>query len=233
MNSKTLLTATLLATTALTASAAIRPHSKTIVIDSPANLPLLAENAADAMYLQDTHDGRTLLYVEAQDGRILNSLDVTDPAKIQRLAQTELPSHSAFDFVKPVGSEAVLIRYRDGSGTALLNFKHYRHPVLVSNAALDPNDVVEPLGQTGLLLTPARFQNATIQPAVDERDFKVVDTANPSQPALLANIASVQQRLQKTDTGTLFLLNREGVTVVRRPRVEQEHQLELDAERGN
>jgi hypothetical protein len=234
MNLKTLLTATLLAATTVAASAATRARSKTIVIDSPANLPFLAESAADAMYLQDTNDGRTLLYIEAQNGRMLSSLDVTDPAKIQRFAQTELPSHSAFDFVGPVGSESVLIRYRDGSGTALLNFKHYKHPVLFADAGFDPNYVAEPLGHTGLLLASGEFQNATRQPTENaDRNFKVVDTTNPSQPVFLATVADVEQRLAKTDTGTLFLLNKHGVTVVRRLRVEQGHQAEVDAERGN
>jgi len=233
MNLKALLTATLVTATTVAANAAIRPHSKTIVIDSPANRSVLAESAPDAMYLQDTHDGRTLLYIEAQNGRILRPLDVTDPARIQTFAETELPSHSAFDFVGPVSSEAVLIRYRDGSGTALLSLKHYKHPVLVADAPLDPNYVAEPLGQTGLLLTSAEFHNVTYQQAVDPRNFKVIDTANPSQPVLLTTIADVQQRLEKTDTGTQFLLNQDGVTVIRRLRVEQEHQAELNAGRGN
>jgi hypothetical protein len=233
MNLKALLTAALLATATVAANAATRAHSETIVIDFPANLPLVAESAPDAMYLQDTNDGRTLLYIEAQNGRMLSGLDVTDPATIRRVTQVELPSASAFDFVGPVGSEAVLIRYRDGSGTALLNFKHYKHPALVTDAALDPNYVTE-LGQTGLLLTSAEFRDGTFHQTVDTpRNLEVVDSANPSRPRLLATIADVRQCLAKSDTGTLFLLNKDGVTVVRRLRVEQEHQAALDAQRGN
>jgi hypothetical protein len=46
-------------------------------------------------------------------------------------------------------------------------------------------------------------------------------------------LAPVKQRLSKTDTGTLFLLNKDGVTVIRRLRIEEEHQIELDQQRGN
>jgi hypothetical protein len=70
-------------------------------------------------------------------------------------------------------------------------------------------------------------------PIGEPRSYKVVDTSNPSQPALLASIPVVKQRLSNPDTGTLFLLNSDGITVVRRLRVEQEHQIELAQQRGN
>lgn len=234
MNTKVFLAATILAATTLTANAAIRPQSKTIVVESPANRPLLAQNNADAMYLYDTGDGRTLLYTEVQDGRALNVLDVTDPARIERVSQTEIPAASTFDFVQPVGNQAVLIRYRDGSGIALLNLKHYKQPALVQSGAFDKNNTSEALGQTGLLLasTSEPYQRVN-QGSAETRDYKIVDTTNPSQPMLLAMASDVQQRLAKNDTGTLFLLNKDGITIVRRPRVEQERQAELVAQQGN
>jgi hypothetical protein len=234
MNTKGFLATAILAATTLTANAATRPHSKTIVVESPANLPLLAQNNADAMYLYDTGDGRTLLYIEVQDGHALNALDVTDPAKIKRISQTEIPAASAFDFVQPVGGQAVLIRYRDGSGIALLNLKHYKQPALVESGAFDKNNTSEALGQTGLLLasTSEPYQRVS-QRFVETREYKVVDTANPAQPMLLARVSDVQQSLAKNDTGTLFLVNKDGVTIIRQPRVEQEHQAELMAQQGN
>ena len=59
MNTEGFLFATaILAATTLTANAlATRPHLKTIVVESPANLPLLAQNdLQNAMYLYDTGD---------------------------------------------------------------------------------------------------------------------------------------------------------------------------------
>ena len=224
MNTKGFLAIAILAATTLTANAAKRPHSQTIVVESPSSLPLLALNNANAMYLFDAGDGRTLLYIEVQDGHALNALDVTDPAKIECISHTEIPAASAFDFVQPVGDQAVLIRYRDGSGIALLNLKHYKQPALVESGAFDKNNTLEALGQTGLLLasTSEPYQRVS-QRFVETREYKVVDTANPAQPMLLARVLDVQQRLAKNDTGTLFLLNKDGVTIIRQPRVEQEH----------
>jgi hypothetical protein len=229
-NFKALLATAILAVSGATAHAAARPHSKTIVVESPDNLPVLAQVDADAMYLHDTTDGRTFLYVEAQNGRQLTVLDVTDPAGIERSAQATLPANSAFDFVRSVGDEVALIQYRNGSGVALLNFKHYKRPVLVNSPAFGNADNSEALGQTALLVTS---NEATIHPFSDPRNYKVVDTSRPSQPGLLATIPEVKERLSKSDTGTLFLLNKDGVTVVRRLRVEEEHQIELAQEASN
>jgi hypothetical protein len=49
----------------------------------------------------------------------------------------------------------------------------------------------------------------------ETREYKVVDTANPVQPMFLAVLSGVQQRLAKNDTGTFFLLNKDGVTIIR------------------
>jgi hypothetical protein len=226
----TLLMAAVLATTGVRAKAAVIAHTKTILVESPSQLPVLAENGGEAMYLYDTGDGRTLLYIETQGGRELSALDVTDPAKITAVAQTQLATKATFDFVQDVGGRGVLIRYRDNSGVALLSFAKYKHPVLAEGPALDRADDSEPLGQTGLLLTSAKLPS---EPVRETQAYKVLDTSNPSQPGLLASISAVKQRLSKADTGTLFLLNNDGVTVIRRLRVEEEHQIELDQQRGN
>jgi hypothetical protein len=226
----TLLMAAALATTAVSAGAATIPHSKTIVVESPSQFPVLAETAGEAMYLYDTGDGRAILYVEGQGGHELSALDVTDPAGIKAVTKTQLATKTAFDFVQDVGGRGELIRYRDGSGVALLSFKKWKHPMLAEGPTLDQADSWEALGETGLLLT----SNEVVRKATtDPRNYRVLDTSNPSQPTLLASITVVKQCLTKADTGTLFLLNDEGVTVVRRLRVEQEHQSDLGAQRGN
>ncbi|MDT7816257.1 MAG: hypothetical protein QOJ51_6961 [Acidobacteriaceae bacterium] len=225
---KVFLITTVLAVSGATAHAIVRPHSKTIVVESPVNLPVLAQADAEAMYLHDTTDGSTLLYIEAENGQQLTTLDVTDPARIQRVAQTTIPANSAFEFVKPVGDDDALIQYRNGSGAALLSFRHHKAPVLVNSSALEGTS--EALGQTALLVTS---NEATVHPFKDPRNYKVVDTSNQSQPGLLATIPEVEQRLSKSDTGTVFLLNKDGVTVVRRLRVEEQHQIELEQEAHN
>lgn len=220
----------ILALTSATAGAAVIPHSKTIVVESPQNLRALAQANADAIYLHNTHDGGTYLYIEAQNGQQLTALDVTDPARIQRIAQTTIPANSAFDFVRSVGDDGALIRYRNGSGVALLSFKDYKHPVLVNSSAFVNTDTLAALGQTGLLVTA---NEVMMHPFIRPRNYEVVDTSNPSRPRLLTAIPAVKQSLANSDTGTLFLLNKNGVTVVRRLRVEEEHQIELDQEMDN
>jgi hypothetical protein len=226
----TLLTAAVLAATGASAGAATIAHSQTIVVESPSQFPLLAENAGAAMYLYHTGNGRTLLYIETRGGHELSALDVTDPARITAVTKTELATKTTFDFVQDVGSGGALIRYRDGSGVALLSFTNYKHPVLAEGPILDRADASEALGETGVLLTS---DDVVRNPISEPRSYKVVDTSKPSQPALLASIPVVKQRLSNPDTGTLFLLNSDGITVVRRLRVEQEHQIELAQQRGN
>src|ERR1700742_4792861 len=226
-NFRILITKAILALTSATAGAAVLPHSKTIAVESPENLPILAQTNAEAMYLHDTNDGKAILYIETQNGQQLTALDVTNPARIQRTAQTAIPAASVFDFVRSVGDEGVLIRYRNGAGVALLRLKYSKHPVLLNSSALENAETSEALGRTALLVT---VSEVAMHPINDPRSYNVVDTSNPSQPEMLATIPAVQQRLAKSDTGTLFLLNKDGVTVVRRLRVEAEHQIELDQE---
>ena len=219
-NFTTFLFTALLALAGTTAHAVVKPHSKTIVVESPEDLPVLAQPDAEAMYLYDTSDGRTFLYVEASHEQQLAVLDVTDPGQIRRIAQTSIPTHSAFDFVGSVGDKDVLIRYRNGSGVAVLSFKHYKHPALVNSSALETADSLEALGQSALLVTSTQV---TIQSFSEPRAYRIVDTSDPSRTVMLSTIPEVKQRLDKSDTGTVFLLNRDGVTVVRRLRIEEEH----------
>jgi hypothetical protein len=122
-----LVVAALVITSIAANAAANQSHSKTLVVQSPSDLPVLAQKGSEAMYLHDTGQGSTLLYVEADGGTKIVVLDVTDPAKIRRVSEVPLGATSAFDFVRLISGNA-LIRYRNGSGDALLSFKHYRQP---------------------------------------------------------------------------------------------------------
>jgi hypothetical protein len=217
------------AATTQTQAATLRPHSKFIRVETPTNNPQLLEDNPEAIYLRRTGDGRTLLYVEKHDGQGLAVLDVTDPAKIRRIADSELAVNSAFDIVQDVDDNAALIRFRDGSGTALLSFKHKRSPVVVSAPELAAAGSVETLGATGHLV--ADTGGAPRVPT--DPTYEVMDTAVNTAPVLLGTIPNVTQWVTNEETGTLFLLNRHGVTVVRRLRVEQEHEVELMSEQHN
>jgi hypothetical protein len=186
---------------------------------------VLAQANSEAMYLDKRGDGRTVLYVESAEGTKLTALDVSDPAKIQRLAETELGARSQFDFVESVGNDSALVRYRDGSGEALLNFKHWKHPVLSDAAALTGTEVAEKLGETALL---SASTNAAVAPIVDsDPTYKVWDDSKASHPNLLAIIPGVTQRFSNEDTGTLFFLSKNGITVVRRLRAEEDYKVDV------
>ena len=84
INVKSFTLAALVVLASVTASAVVVLHSKTIVVESSGTHCIDAEANPEAMYLHDTNDGRTLLYIEAENGRKVTSLDVTDPSRIQR-----------------------------------------------------------------------------------------------------------------------------------------------------
>jgi hypothetical protein len=83
----------------------------------------------------------------------------------------------------------------------------------------------EQLGETALL---SASTNAVVAPIVDnDPTYKVWDDSKASHPNLLATIPGVTQRLANEDTGTLFFLSENGITVVRRLRVEEDHKIDV------
>jgi hypothetical protein len=214
-------------TTTITANAITNkpPHSRTIVVQAPADTPVLAQANSEAMYLDKRGDGTTVLYVESAQGTKLTALDVSDPGKIRRLAETELGARSQFDFVESVANDSELIRYRDGSGEALLSLKHRKHPVLSDASAFAGTEAAEKLGETALL---SASSNAAAAPIVhSDPTYKVWDDSKAAHPSLLATIPGVTERLSNEDTGTLFFLRKNGITMVRRLRVEEDHQIDV------
>jgi len=213
--------------TGLAVQANARVNSKSVVVESPRDLPELAQRNSEAMYLHETGDGRTVLYLEQDQGRTLSILDVSDPSTIRALAQVSVDAASPYDFVQNVGDSAALIRYRDHSGYAVINFKKFKHPVLIKAEELPARAEAEPLGHAALLMV------STTQPANPDPQYEVIDTSKPSQPVVLATVEGVQRRLDKADTGTLFLLNNAGVTVIRRLDLEEDHKIALNQMNGN
>jgi hypothetical protein len=197
-------------------------RSKAIVVESPSDLPELAQGRSEAMYLHHTGEAQAILYLERNQGRNLAFLDVTDPAKIKAVGQVSIDAPSAYDFVQDLADSAVLIRYRNHSGFAVISFKNYKQPVLKGEPEYLHPASVEPDGSSALLLVSA---NAATPPA-REPDYEVLNISNPSSPTPLATISGVIQRLDRPQTGTVFLLNDQGLTVIRRLAAEREHKIE-------
>ena len=216
--------ATAVFATVMSAQAAVASHSKTIIVESPTDLPEPARAVSEAMYLHETGDGRSFLYLEQNEGRRLAIFDVTDPAQIKAVAHVSIAATSSYDFVRDLAGSAALIQFRDNSGFATLDFRHPKQPVLTAAPDVMNTGNAEALGETGLLLDAT---DSVVEPTWKAQDYRVIDISIPSKPSLLAAVPEVKQRISKEDTGTLFLLTGDGLTTVRRPSVEQEHQMEL------
>jgi hypothetical protein len=68
-------------------------------------------------------------------------------------------------------------------------------------------------------------------PAV-AHDYQVIDITT-SVPTQLVTVKDVKHRTTNDETGTTFLLGNDGLTVVRRPRVEEEYKVnQLQMERN-
>jgi hypothetical protein len=197
-------------------------RSKTIVVESPSDLPELAQGRGEAMYLHRTGAAQAILYLERDQGRKLAFLDVTDPANIKAVGQVSIDAPSAYDFVQDLADSAVLIRYRNHAGFAVISFKNYKQPVLKSEPEYLHPASVEPDGSSALLLVSGSGASAPAR----EPEYEVLSISNPSSPTPLATIPGVIQRLDRPTTGTVFLLNDQGLTVVRRLAAEREHKIE-------
>jgi hypothetical protein len=100
------------------------------VLVPPTELPALARQSGEAMLLHETIDGRTLLYVEQQQGARLAVFDVTDPAHIKGENSVQLASSGPFDFVSSLGDHAELVRFRQSHEDAVLSFPRVKDPSL-------------------------------------------------------------------------------------------------------
>jgi hypothetical protein len=197
-------------------------RSKAIAVETPADLPELARRRGEAMYLHRTSAAQAILYIQRDQGRKLAILDVTDPATIRAVGQVSIEAPSAYDFVQDLEDSGVLIHYRNHSGFAVISFKNYKQPVLKSEPEYLHPARVEADGSSALLLVSGNSASAPAR----EPDYEVLGISNPSSPTPLATIPGVIQRLDRPSTGTVFLLNDQGLTVVRRLAAEHEHNIE-------
>jgi hypothetical protein len=208
---------------ALSVQAGAVVRTKAVVVESPADLPELAQGPGEAMYLHHTGAAQAILYIERDHGRKLAVLDVTDPANIKAVGQVSMDAASAYDFVQDLADSAVLIRYRNHSGFAVINFKNYKQPTLKAEPEYLHPATVDADGSHAVLLVSAPGAQTS---SPREPEYEVLNVANPSDPAPLASISGVIQRLDRPQTGTVFLLNDQGLTVIRCLAAEREHQLE-------
>ena len=110
----------------------------------------------------------------------------------------------------------------------MLDLRKAKRPVLRMIPATTDLGPAEPLGESGFLETDQPYKYV---PAVG-RDYQVVDIAD-SAPTRLATVKEVRHQVTNSETGTTFLLGPNGLTVVRRPRVENDYKEQQLQTQGN
>jgi hypothetical protein len=213
-----------------TVQAEIKSHSGNLIIEQPADLPEMARTPGQALFLYQAGNGETYLYVEQQNGAKLAIFDVTDPAKIKAASSVPLKSAGAFDFVRYLNDRAEMVRFRDSGQLAEFDLREPKRPTLKITNALSEPAHTESLGQTGLIMINAhyRYVGGTVA-----HDYRVVDVSIPAHPNPLATIKQVKHKVVNEETGTTYLLGSDGLTVIRRPRIEEDHKIEHIQEEWN
>ena len=217
------LTLTAVSALTFTGYAQARNHhsSDKIIVVRPADLPESARVTGQAMMLHDTLDGRTLLYVEQNHGVRLAIFDVTDPAHVKAEGSTLVDAPGSFDFVSSLGAHAVLVRFRNGQGAAVLNLHNEKTPTLNTIQGLYSQGATEFLGGDVLVVA----KRPSVQSDADDTDYQVVDVSNPLHPNFLPDIKQVLEKITNDETGTTFLLTADGLYLIRRPVVEAEFRI--------
>ncbi|GAC1427578.1 MAG: hypothetical protein NVS9B15_07190 [Acidobacteriaceae bacterium] len=223
------LTAAVAALIVLPTQAQIHSKNRELVVESPSKLSEQAQSTGNALFLHSDDAGSTFLYEEQADGKRLVVFDVTDPAHIKVASTQPLEDHGAFDFVRPLDGRAELVRFRQGGGVGVLDLRKGKTPTLhLVNALINPGQS-QPLGESGYLGIDEPYNYVRAVP----RDYQVVDISVPSEPSLLTTVKAVKHQVTNSDTGTIFLLGSEGLTVVRRISVEEDYKIHQMQMQGN
>jgi len=205
----------------LAGTAEARNPSNKIILVRPTELPELARVAGQAMLLRETGDGRTLLYIEQDNGAQLAIFDVTDPAKIKQETAARLEVPGSYDFVSSLGGNAELVRFRQGQGEAVLDLREVKFPTISMVQGLKFQGLTERLGNDAFLV--ADGPNAQSGPS--DPNYQLVDTSNPLHPNTVADVNQVLEKVTNDETGTTFLLGADGLYLIRRPALEEEYKI--------
>jgi hypothetical protein len=203
--------------------AEIRSKSNDIVVLQTRDLPEQAQTPGNSFFLYSDSDGSTYLYIEQEQGARLTTFNVTDPSKIKFVSSITLTSPTPFDFVRPVGGRAELIRFRDGKGVAVLDLHTAKKPTVKIISGLSESGSTEPLGEQAFMMINEPYNYIRAVP----RDYQVIDISSPSDPLLITTVKEVKHRVVNGDTGTTFLLGSAGLTVIRRLSVENDYKVHL------
>lgn len=200
-------------TTTLGSHAEQKSKSGKIIVLTPQDLPDEARLPGESFFLDTAHQDNVYLYVEQQNGSALTLFDVTDPAHIKVKAVARLAVSGPFDFIRDEGQHGELVRFRDGNRLAVLDVTKVEKPVLHDFPALKAS-------RDTIVTDKEVASSLKYMPAVP-KDYDILDTSSTDHPEHVMTVPLVQHQLVNSDTGTVFLLARNGLTVVRRPDVEE------------
>jgi hypothetical protein len=191
------------------AAGALANASDDIVLVPPMELPTLARQTGESMFLRDPIDGRTLLYIEQNQGARLAAFDVTDPVHIADKGSVRLDASGSFDFVSPLGDHVELVRCRQGDVDAVLDLPRTKDPQLKTVPGLTVRDPITTLGNDGFTVSG--------QAKAGPRDYQLVDTMYSDEINRVFDVKQVREEVTKTDMGTTFMVTANGLYVIRRP----------------
>ena len=209
--------------------AEVKSRSGNQIVEEPSDLPEMAKTPGQALFLYEAGDSATYLYVEQHDGERLAIYDVTDPAKIKGVASVPIKASGTFEFVRYLNDRTELVRFRESRHAAVLDLSNPKNPTLKNVEDISQAGQTETLGQTALVMINGHYRYVGSMP----HDYRLMDVSNPEHPVPLATIKQVRHKLVDEETGTTYLLGSDGLTVVRRPRVEEDHKIEKIHEEWN
>jgi hypothetical protein len=209
-------------TSGMAAGIALAAPSSNLIVVPPTKLPASASQSGEAMFLHETIDGMTLLYIEQSRGARLAIFDVTDPAHVKDEGSVEIDPLGPFDFVSSLGSRAELIRFRKDQRDAVLDLHKAKVPVLKTPQGLSLKGAAMPLGNDGLTVSSRALADSQL---ARDYEVQVVNTANSPELDRVLNTKGVREEITKNDTGTTFLLTDGGLFLIRRPVKEMEKTL--------
>jgi hypothetical protein len=215
-------TAVLVSAAATTLPAAAAFFQPKLMVQSLSTNLEFAQNGSQDLLLRADDHGSTYLYVEQKQGAILAIFDVTDPDHMKLTTSVATEGHGAYDFVNPIGGSAELVAFRDGSGTAIIDFRKPKRPRISAVSAVT-DQATEPLGTVGYLSSTIP-QLHTV--AIQSRDVQLIETGR--RPRVLTTLKGVTRQVNRPETGTIFLLAKGKVTVIRQRDAERQYTMDQE-----
>ena len=199
----------------------VRKQAALVVVPSH-DLPETAQMLTDSMYLRSAGNGDTYLYLEQKAKNRIVVLNVTRPSKIRQEAIVALNVDAPFDFVRPIGPDTSLICFRGEKGSGVISFRKPLKPTITTLPTLRQATQIEDAGSAGLIVVSGQG----ISPRSPDQTVQIVDLTKPDTPTILATIPNTSQQVEDRDTGARYILSEAGLTVVRQPDVELQHELD-------